>query len=91
MSNAICHPPERGRLVKTHLKPRFEFMKTHGVWEIALRLTSTERITRRRSVQVLRRPWKKRVQDDLDLGWSSEMWTYLADGPRHRQTKPAGL
>lgn len=56
-------------------------------WEIAERLASTQRITRRMSVQVLRRPWKKRIQDDLDVGWSSEMWAYLADEPRHRQAK----
>jgi enoyl-CoA hydratase/carnithine racemase len=56
-------------------------------WEIAEHLVSKNRITRRMSVQVLRRPWKQRVQDDLDVGWSSEMWAYLADRPQHRQAK----
>ena len=56
-------------------------------WEIAEHLVSKNRITRRMSVQVLRRPWKQRVQDDLDVGWSSEMWAYLADRPRHRPAK----
>ncbi len=58
-------------------------------WEIALQLVPTERITRRMSIQVLRRPWKKRVQDDLHVGWSSEMWAYHADEPRHRQARLA--
>lgn len=53
-------------------------------WEIAARLMSAERITRRMSVQVLRRPWKRRIVDDLDVGWAQEMWAYLADRPSHR-------
>jgi enoyl-CoA hydratase/carnithine racemase len=53
-------------------------------WEIAERLASRKRITRCMSVQLLRRPWKQRIHDDLDVGWSSEMWAYLADGSRHR-------
>lgn len=55
-------------------------------WEIADRLAAAKRITRRMAVQVLRRPWKQRLQDDLDVGWSSEMWAYLADRPNHRET-----
>ncbi len=53
-------------------------------WEIAGRLAARNRITRRMTVQVLRRPWKRRLHEDLDVGWSSEMWAYLADEPRHR-------
>jgi enoyl-CoA hydratase/carnithine racemase len=52
-------------------------------WEIAERLASKKRITRRMAVQVVRRPWKKRIADDLDAGWTSEMYAYLADRPRH--------
>jgi hypothetical protein len=39
------------------------------------------------SVQVLRRPWKRRLHEDLDVGWSTEMWAYLGDEPRHRQAR----
>jgi hypothetical protein len=39
------------------------------------------------AVQLLRRPWKQRLLDDLDHGWAAEMWAYLADGPRHRPAR----
>jgi enoyl-CoA hydratase/carnithine racemase len=56
-------------------------------WEVAERLASSKRITRRMAVQLLRRPWKQRLLDDLDHGWAAEMWAYLADGPRHRPAR----
>ena len=56
-------------------------------WQIAERLAAAKRITRRMAVQVLRRPWKQRLMDDLDAGWAAEMWAYLADGPKHRATR----
>jgi enoyl-CoA hydratase/carnithine racemase len=54
-------------------------------WEIAGRLASRKRITSRMTVQVLRRPWKQQLMNNLDVGWSSEMWAFLADRPSHRQ------
>ena len=54
-------------------------------WEIARHLASRKRITTRMAVQVLRRPWKQQLMDNLDVGWSSEMWAFLADAPTHRQ------
>jgi enoyl-CoA hydratase/carnithine racemase len=54
-------------------------------WQVAQHLMSQKRITRRLSVQVLRRPWKHQINDNLDVGWSSEMWAFLADRPSHRQ------
>ena len=54
-------------------------------WEIAGHLASRKRITSRMAVQVLRRPWKQQLMDNLDVGWSSEMWAFLADAPTHRQ------
>lgn len=56
-------------------------------WEIAERLNGLARITRRQTVQVIRRPWKQQLMDNLDVGWSAEMWAYLADAPTH---KPRG-
>jgi enoyl-CoA hydratase/carnithine racemase len=53
-------------------------------WEIARRLASKKRTTRRMSVQVMRRPWKKRIVDDLDGGFAMEMHAYLCDMPQHR-------
>jgi enoyl-CoA hydratase/carnithine racemase len=58
-------------------------------WEIAQKLASLERITRRMAVQVLRRPWKKQLNENLDVGWSSEMWAFLADNPNHRKAAEA--
>jgi enoyl-CoA hydratase/carnithine racemase len=54
-------------------------------WEIARHLASRKRITTRMAVQVIRRPWKQQLMDNLDVGWSSEMWAFLADAPTHRQ------
>ena len=59
-------------------------------WEIARHLAASKRITRRLSVQVLRRPWKQQLMDNLDVGWSSEMWAFLADGPKHKAPIEAG-
>lgn len=58
-------------------------------WEIAQLLMSRKRITRRMTVQVLRRPWKQQLMDNLDVGWSSEMWAFLADRPNHRKAAEA--
>ncbi|HIM03307.1 MAG TPA: enoyl-CoA hydratase/isomerase family protein [Myxococcales bacterium] len=52
-------------------------------WQIAEQLASKKRITRRMATQIVRRPWKKRIADDLDAGWTAEMYAYLADQPRH--------
>ena len=54
-------------------------------WEIAELLVSRKRITRQMAIQILRRPWKQQLMDNLDVGWSSEMWAFLADNPSHRK------
>ena len=54
-------------------------------WEIAGLLVSRKRITRQLAIQILRRPWKQQLMDNLDVGWSSEMWAFLADNPSHRK------
>ena len=52
-------------------------------WEIAGLLASRKKITRQMAIQVLRRPWKQQLMDNLDVGWSAEMWAFLADNPSH--------
>jgi enoyl-CoA hydratase/carnithine racemase len=52
--------------------------------EIARRLVSMKRTTRRMSVQVMRRQWKQRIVDDLDGAFAMEMYAYLSDEPRHQ-------
>lgn len=54
-------------------------------WEIADILASRKTITRRLTTQLLRRPWRKELLDNLDVGWTSEMWAFLADKPNHKK------
>ena len=53
-------------------------------WEIAERINARKRTTVRMSVPVIRRPWKKRIADDLDGGFAMEMHAYMCDSPEHR-------
>ncbi|HEX8977469.1 MAG TPA: enoyl-CoA hydratase/isomerase family protein [Solirubrobacteraceae bacterium] len=47
-------------------------------YEIADHIMSQPRITRRLTTQIVRRPWKKRVVDDLDGGFGIQMFGHLA-------------
>ena len=53
-------------------------------WEIAERLASRKKITSRLTTRLLRRPWRQQLLDNLDVGWTSEMWAFLADKPDHK-------
>jgi enoyl-CoA hydratase/carnithine racemase len=46
--------------------------------EIARNIMKQPRTTRRLTTQVLRRPWKKRITDDLDGGFGMQMFAHLA-------------
>jgi hypothetical protein len=37
-----------------------------------------QRVTRRLTTQIVRRPWKKRITDDLDGGFGLQMFAHLA-------------
>ena len=54
-------------------------------WEIARHLASKGRITRRLATQLIRRPWRRQLLDNLDVGWTSEMWAFLGDRPTHQE------
>jgi enoyl-CoA hydratase/carnithine racemase len=54
-------------------------------WDIAEKLASRQRITSRLTTQLLRRPWRQQLLNNLDVGWTSEMWAFLADKPNHTQ------
>ena len=58
---------------------------TDRAWEIAGILASRKRITSRLAIQLFRRPWKQQLLNNLDVGWTSEMWAFLADAPSHQQ------
>jgi len=63
-------------------------------WKLADHIMSQPRVTRRLSTQVLRRPWKRRITDDLDGGFGIQMFAHLAKNqaipdPQHAQSAVA--
>lgn len=48
--------------------------------QIAAHIMSQPRTTRRLTTQIVRRPWKKRIVDDLDGGFGIQMFGHLAKG-----------
>lgn len=48
-------------------------------WEIADHIMRRSRTTRRLTTQIIRRPWKKRIVDDLDGGFGIQMFSHLAE------------
>jgi enoyl-CoA hydratase/carnithine racemase len=82
----MCEPIDAQKALQyglvNEVVPRAKLMDR--AQEIAQRLVSKNRTTRRTSVQVMRRPWKQRVVDDLDAGFAMEMHAYLYDKPQHR-------
>ena len=47
-------------------------------YKIADHIMTQPRITRRLTTQVVRRPWKRRITDDLDGGFGIQMFAHLA-------------
>jgi len=47
-------------------------------YQIADHIMSQPRVTRRLTTQIVRRPWKKRITDDLDGGFGIQMFAHLA-------------
>jgi enoyl-CoA hydratase/carnithine racemase len=47
-------------------------------WKLADHIMTQPRTTRRMTTQVIRRPWKKRITDDLDGGFGIQMFAHLA-------------
>ena len=82
----MCEPIDAQKALQyglvNEVVPRAKLMDR--AQEIAKRLVSKKRTTRRMSVQVMRRPWKQRIVDDLDAGFAMEMHAYLCDKPQHR-------
>jgi enoyl-CoA hydratase/carnithine racemase len=87
----MCEPIDARKALEyglvNEVVPREKLMDR--AWEIAGRLVSKERTTRRMSVQVMRRQWKQRIVDDLDGGFAMEMHAYLCDSPRHQDQRGA--
>lgn len=47
---------------------------------LAAEIMKRDRTTRRLAAQIIRRPWKKRVADDVDGGFGIQMFAHLARG-----------
>ena len=47
-------------------------------WKLADHIMTQPRVTRRLTTQILRRPWKRRITDDLDGGFGIQMFAHLA-------------
>jgi len=47
-------------------------------WSLADHIMKQPRVTRRLTTQILRRPWKRRITDDLDGGFGIQMFGHLA-------------
>jgi enoyl-CoA hydratase/carnithine racemase len=47
-------------------------------WKLADHIMGQPRITRRLTTQIIRRPWKRRITDDLDGGFGIQMFAHLA-------------
>jgi hypothetical protein len=47
-------------------------------FEIADHIMTQPRTTRRLTTQIVRRPWKQRIVNDLDLGFGTQMFGHLA-------------
>jgi enoyl-CoA hydratase/carnithine racemase len=47
-------------------------------WKLADHIMKQPRVTRRLATQIIRRPWKRRIVDDLDGGFGIQMFAHLA-------------
>jgi enoyl-CoA hydratase/carnithine racemase len=47
-------------------------------WKLADHIMNQPRVTRRLTTQIIRRPWKRRIVDDLDGGFGIQMFAHLA-------------
>jgi enoyl-CoA hydratase/carnithine racemase len=47
-------------------------------WKLADHIMAQPRVTRRLTTQIIRRPWKRRITDDLDGGFGIQMFAHLA-------------
>jgi enoyl-CoA hydratase/carnithine racemase len=47
-------------------------------WKLADHIMNQPRVVRRLTTQIIRRPWKRRIVDDLDGGFGIQMFAHLA-------------
>lgn len=56
--------------------PRSELIDR--AWRLADHIMRQPRVTRRLTTQIIRRPWRQRIADDLDGGFGIQMFAHLA-------------
>jgi enoyl-CoA hydratase/carnithine racemase len=61
--------------------PREELMDR--AWELAEGIMSQQRVNRRVTSQLVKRPWKRIIQDDYDLHIANEFYAYELTQPSH--------
>lgn len=59
-------------------------------WELADEIMRQSRTTRRLTTQIIRRPWKQRILDNLDGGFGIQMFSHLAQKEAIHNDKLAG-
>jgi enoyl-CoA hydratase/carnithine racemase len=47
-------------------------------YELADHIMTQPRTTRRMTTQIVRRPWRRRLVDDLEMGWATQMFGMMA-------------
>ncbi|MCC6946153.1 MAG: enoyl-CoA hydratase/isomerase family protein [Bradyrhizobiaceae bacterium] len=47
-------------------------------YELADHIMTQPRTTRRLTTQIVRRPWRRRLVDDLEMGWATQMFSTMA-------------
>jgi enoyl-CoA hydratase/carnithine racemase len=65
----------------SEIVPRAKLMDR--AYEIADILMAQNRVARRLATQVVRRPWKKRIVDDLDLAFGTELFGMFCSDELH--------
>jgi enoyl-CoA hydratase/carnithine racemase len=57
------------------IMPRDQLL--NRAWKLADHIMNRPRVTRRLTTQIIRRPWKRRIVDDLDRGFGIQMFAHL--------------
>jgi enoyl-CoA hydratase/carnithine racemase len=80
-----CHPIDAEKALEwglvNEVVPKEKIYER--AWELGRELMQTDRIQRRIATQILRKPWKRRLAEDLHGGFASEMFAYNVTDALH--------
>lgn len=81
-----CHPIDAKKALEwglvNEVVPKDKIYER--AWELGRELMQVDRIQRRIATQVLRKPWKRRLAEDLHGGFASEMFAYNVTDTLHK-------